>query len=124
MVAGIANRRTSSERWARREAVQESGEGRTVVRCRRLLASEIGARVRLMHTPPLGFTLTRMVRLLLGDVVLTRDEIDGLMARLLPSGTAPTRATGFALQRRRSGSISFIVIGSILPRYHIFCHSR
>ena len=28
----------------------------------RLLASEIGARVRLMHTPPpLGFALTRMV---------------------------------------------------------------
>ena len=83
----------------------------------RLLASAVGARVRLVHTPPsLGFALTRLVGLLLRDVVLSRDEVDGLMAGLLTSGTAPTGATGIAIQRRRSASISFIVISSILPR--------
>ena len=57
----------------------------------RLLVSAVGARVRLMHTPPyLGLALTRLVGLLLCDVVLTKDEVDGLMAELLTSGLAPT----------------------------------
>ena len=56
----------------------------------RLLAKAANARVRLVHTPPfLGFALTRLVGLLLRDVVLTRDEVDGLMAGLLTSHAAP-----------------------------------
>ena len=56
----------------------------------RLLAKAVGARVRLVHTlPSLGFALTRLVGLLLRDVVLTRDEVDGLMAGLLTSDAAP-----------------------------------
>ena len=64
----------------------------------RLLASGVGARVRLVHTPPsLGFALTRLVGLLrLRDVVLSRDEVDGLMAGLLTSAGAPTGTTRFA----------------------------
>ena len=51
-----------------------------------LLAEAVNARVRLVHTPPsLGLALTRLVGLMLRDVVLTRDEVDGLMARLLTS---------------------------------------
>ena len=47
-----------------------------------------------MHTPPtVGLALTRLVGLLVGDVVLTRDEVDGLMAGLLTSGAAPTGTT-------------------------------
>ena len=65
----------------------------------RLLASSVGARVRLVHTPPpLAFSLTRLVGLLLRDVVLTRDEVDGLMAGLLTSHAAPagnTRLSGW-----------------------------
>ena len=46
-----------------------------------------------MHTPPsLGFALTRVVDLLLRDMVLTRGEVDGLMAGLLMSSDAPTGA--------------------------------
>ncbi len=60
----------------------------------RLLASAVGARIRLVNTPaPLGFALTRLVDLLLRDAVLTRDEVDGLMAGLLTSGAAPTGTT-------------------------------
>ena len=60
----------------------------------RLLASAVGARIRLVNTPaPLGFALTRLVGLLLRDAVLTRDEVDGLMAGLLTSGAAPTGTT-------------------------------
>ncbi len=60
----------------------------------RLLASAVGARVLLAHTPPsLGFALTRLVGLLLRDVGLTRDEVDGLMAGLLASDAVPTGTT-------------------------------
>ena len=60
----------------------------------RLLASAVVAHVQLVHTPPsLGFAMTRLVGLLLRDVVLTRDELDGLMAGSLTSGTAPMGAT-------------------------------
>ena len=63
----------------------------------RLLASAVGARVRLVHTPPsLGFALTRLVGLMLRDVVLSRDEVDGLMAGLLTSAEPPTGTTRLA----------------------------
>ena len=63
----------------------------------RLLASAVNARVRLMHTPAfLGFALTRLVGLLLRDVVLSRDEVDGLMAGLLTSHAAPAGTTRLA----------------------------
>ena len=56
----------------------------------RLLAQTVGAKVRLVHTPPsLGFAMTRLVGLLLRDVVLTRDEVDGLMTGLLTSHAVP-----------------------------------
>ena len=60
----------------------------------RLLASAVGARVRLVHTPPsLGFALTRLIGLLLRDVVLTRDEVDGLIAGLLTTTGTPSGKT-------------------------------
>ena len=47
-----------------------------------------------MCTPPsVGFGLTRLVGLLLRDVVLTSDEIVGLMAGLLTSIGTPTGTT-------------------------------
>ena len=60
----------------------------------RLLAQAVGARVRLVHTQPsLGFAMTRLVGLLLRDVVLSRDEVDGLMAGALTSDNVPTGTT-------------------------------
>ena len=60
----------------------------------RLLASAMGARVRLVHTPPaVGFALNRLVGLLLRDMVLTRDEVDGLIDGLLTSRESPTGTT-------------------------------
>ena len=60
----------------------------------RLLASAVGARVLLVHTlPSVGFALTRLVGLLLRDVVLTKDEVDGLMAGLLTSDAVVTGST-------------------------------
>ena len=60
----------------------------------RLLASSMGVRSRLVHTPPAaGLALTRLAGLLMRDTALTRDEVDGLMAGLLTSGAAPTGTT-------------------------------
>ena len=43
--------------------------------------------------PSVGFALTRLVGLLLRDVVLTRDEVDGLMAGFLTSDESSTGTT-------------------------------
>ena len=60
----------------------------------RLLAAAVGVRARAVHTPPpVALALTRMVGLLLRDVVLTRDEVTGLLAGLLTSEAAPTGTT-------------------------------
>ena len=60
----------------------------------RLMASAMGIRSRLVPTPPtVGLALTSMIGLLMRDVVLTRDEVDGLMAGLLTSQSPPTGTT-------------------------------
>ena len=61
-----------------------------------LLASAMSVRSRLVNTPPLlGLALTSIVGLLVRDIVLTRDEVDGLMAGLLTSASPPTGTTRF-----------------------------
>ena len=60
----------------------------------RLLASAMEVCSRLVHTPPrVGHALTGLVGLLVRDIVLTRDEVDGLMAGLLTSEASPTGRT-------------------------------
>ena len=52
----------------------------------RLIAKSMGIRSRLVHVSPgINLALTRLVGYLVNDVVLTRDEVDGLMAGLLVS---------------------------------------
>ena len=79
----------------------------------RVLASAVNARVRLVHTPPsLGFALTRLVGLLLLDVVLTRDEVDGLMAGLLTSGAARRLPRRWAIGWTKT---AMLLVGSMCP---------
>jgi len=60
----------------------------------RLVAEKVGRRARMVHLPPgLALLLSRLAGLLVGDVVLTRDEVDGLMANLLVSEHPPTGKT-------------------------------
>ena len=62
----------------------------------RLLARRVGSRVWLMRLPPsLTFLAAQIVGLLVRDVVLTKDEVDGLMAGLLVSADPPTTSTRF-----------------------------
>ena len=63
----------------------------------RLLAKAVNTHVRLVHMlPAAGFAATRLIGLLLRDVVLTCDEVDGLMAGLLTSHAAPAGTTRLA----------------------------
>ena len=62
----------------------------------RLIGDSIGARARLLHISPAAAALLgRVMGLLVRDVVLTRDEIKGLMAELLITapGNPPTGQT-------------------------------
>lgn len=60
----------------------------------RLVAQAVGHRVRLVHVPPtvLG-GLLKILRLVLGDVLLTADEVRGLMAGLVATEGPATGAT-------------------------------
>ncbi|MCH8206674.1 MAG: NAD(P)H-binding protein [Chloroflexi bacterium] len=60
----------------------------------RLIAEKVGARAMTVHVAPrLVFLLSWLTGRLVRDVVLTRAEIDGLMAELLVSDGPPTGAT-------------------------------
>jgi len=57
----------------------------------RAVANGIHARARILHAPPAAvLALSKLLRLPLGDLLLTREEIDGLMQGLLVSSASPT----------------------------------
>lgn len=63
----------------------------------RLMAKRIGSHARLLHVrPERALQMTRVIGGLVGDVVLTRDEIDGLTQNLLTSEEPPAGHTSFS----------------------------
>ena len=62
-----------------------------------LMSEKMGSRSRLLPTlPNIGLALTSVMGLLKRDIVLTRDEVDGLMSNLLVSDAPPKGTTRFA----------------------------
>lgn len=60
----------------------------------RLIAETIGSTARIVHVPPrLALALGKVLGFMVRDIVLTREEIDGLMAGLLVSKNPPTGST-------------------------------
>ena len=60
----------------------------------RLIASILQRKLRLIHvSPELAFVLANLIEPFVGDVLITRDEIKGLMANLLFSQQPPTGQT-------------------------------
>jgi uncharacterized protein YbjT (DUF2867 family) len=58
------------------------------------IARAIGRRRLVVSVPPaLGYSMSRLIGLLVGDVIITRDEVKGLMAGLLAVDTPPTGTT-------------------------------
>jgi NAD(P)-dependent dehydrogenase (short-subunit alcohol dehydrogenase family) len=61
-----------------------------------LIRSEVGSRAPIVHVPAqIGCVLGRVLGLLLGDVLLTREEIAGLTANLLVSTASARCKTSF-----------------------------
>jgi NADH dehydrogenase len=59
-----------------------------------LLRETVGSRAGILRLPAgLALNLSRLVGLFVGDVMLTRDEVDGLMADLLVSAQPPRGQT-------------------------------
>lgn len=59
-----------------------------------LIADKIESKSKIIHLPPwLALTTTRIVGRFVDDIVLTEDEIDGLMRNLLYSQEPPTGTT-------------------------------
>ena len=62
-----------------------------------LIAQEINSHSRLIHMPPnLALILVKFLNIALQDVLLTRDELHGLMADLLVTSSPPLATTSFA----------------------------
>jgi uncharacterized protein YbjT (DUF2867 family) len=60
----------------------------------RLIAEKIRSAARIIHVPPrLALSLSKLIGYVVDDVVLTRDEVAGLMANLLVSDGPPTGET-------------------------------
>ena len=79
----------------------------------------VGSRARLVHTPPGWVRLAaRAAGVVLGDVVLTPDEVRGLSAGLLVSDGPPTAATSFREWLRKEGSGLGTVYASELTRHY------
>jgi NADH dehydrogenase len=63
----------------------------------RLIGEKIGYTKPIIHLPPaLALAASRLIGLFAGDVVLTREEVDGLMADLLVSPEPPRCPTRLA----------------------------
>ena len=66
----------------------------TFVELARTLAEIIGVRARIVHVPPtLGWLITKLIDPFVRDVMLTREEIKGLMRGLLDSEAPAAGAT-------------------------------
>ncbi len=62
-----------------------------------LLARSVGARARLVHLPPpVVVTLGRLLGRVMGDVMITREELAALMSELLVSSDPATGTRSFA----------------------------
>jgi NADH dehydrogenase len=60
----------------------------------RLIAKTVRSRARFVHVnPSLALFLSQLIGYVVGDVVLTREEVDGLIADLLISHGPPTGRT-------------------------------
>jgi len=63
----------------------------------RQIAEKTGSKSRIIHlSPDLTLFLTGILNKVVKDVVLTRDEVRGLMANLLVSGNPPLGKTLFS----------------------------
>jgi NADH dehydrogenase len=60
----------------------------------KLIADKLHKRVKIFHAPPkLALLMSQFISIFVRDVILTQEEVDGLMANLLVSTNPPTGRT-------------------------------
>ena len=80
----------------------------------------VGSNARLIHVPPIfALTMSRLLGLALGDVVLTYDEVRGLMSDLLISDKAPTGKKDLKDWLRENGNAVGLQYASELKRHYL-----
>lgn len=91
----------------------------TFERLARLIATSVGSKARLVHVRPwVALKMLRLINPIVGDVILTREEIEGLMANLLVSKQSATGRTRFSEWLSKSGSILGTKYASELARHY------
>ncbi len=84
-----------------------------------LIADKVHSSARIIHLPPsLAHSLARVLSLALRDVLITGDEIEGLMAGLLVSSTPPTGQSRFSDWLDQNASILGARYFSELARHY------
>lgn len=85
----------------------------------RLMAEKLGRKIRLVHVGPgLGLALGRLIGRMVGDVLITEDEIKGLMANLLVSSGPPTCPTRFSEWLEQNATVLGTRYASELARHY------
>jgi NADH dehydrogenase len=83
-----------------------------------MLASAVRRKARNVHLDPrIALAFTQIVGLLVRDVMLTRDEIRGLMSNLLVTNSPPNAATRFSEWLRSNADNIGIAYASELARH-------
>jgi len=116
-----------------------AGEGQTVVDAIgpedftflefvQLIAARIKTSLRLIHVPPAaGIALGELIGLAVGDVILTRDELQGLMNGMLTSTQTPNGVTRFSdwlADHRNEVGMAYTSEFARHFRYGMEAHSR
>ena len=85
----------------------------------RLIAATVGSRAAILRAPPrLALFASRIVGTLFHDVVLTSDELAGLMANLLISPSSPAAPTRLSAWLREHASSLGVRYASELRRHY------
>jgi uncharacterized protein YbjT (DUF2867 family) len=85
----------------------------------RMIARQVHSKARLIHVPPsIGYVLSRFIGLAVGDVLLTRDEIVGLMSDLLVTDGPATCKTRFSQWLERNADTIGGAYASELRRHY------
>src|ERR1700730_11872960 len=85
----------------------------------RLIATSVASKARLIHVWPwVALRILRLINPIVGDVILTREEIDGLMANLLVSKQPATGQTRFSEWLAKNASILGTKYTSELARHY------
>ena len=85
----------------------------------RLIADRIHSRAKIVHVRPgLAFFLARLTGYVAKDVVITRDEIEGLMSNLLVSQAKPTGRTRLSEWLEQHADSAGVEYASELKRHY------